>query len=171
MDKQTRWRLLLGLLFSSGISTVAYRRGSLSRSGIVGAMVTGTTTFGMGGWSWGLALIFFFASSSFFSHFRAADKQQAAEDKFSKGSQRDVAQVAANGGMATLLALGYGLASSSSLRKVLQAGYVGALATATADTWATELGVLSQQEPRLITTGKRVTRGTSGGSWLSSGSG
>src|SRR5205085_9892042 len=44
-----------------------------------------------------------------------------------------------------------------------QAGYVGALATATADTWATELGVLSPQQPRLITTGKHVAPGTSGG--------
>ncbi|GAC1382446.1 MAG: DUF92 domain-containing protein [Ktedonobacteraceae bacterium] len=156
-------RLLLGLLFSSGISILAYRRHSLSRSGIAGAIVTGTTTFGLGGWSWGLSLIFFFISSSLFSHFRAQDKAHAASDKFSKGSQRDITQVAANGGVATLLVLGYSLISSRTLRSVLQAGYTGALATATADTWATELGVLSSRPPRLITSGKQVTPGTSGG--------
>jgi len=46
------------------------------------------------------------------------------------------------------------------------AGYTGALATATADTWATELGVLSPHQPRLITTGKPVGPGTSGGMTL-----
>lgn len=156
-------RILLGSLFSSAIGFLAYRRGSLSRSGVAGAVITGTTTFGLGGWSWGLALIFFFVSSSFFSHFRARDKAQTAADKFSKGGQRDIVQVAANGGVATLLALSHGLAAPGALRKALQAAYTGALATANADTWATELGVLSRRPPRLITTGKFVAPGTSGG--------
>lgn len=157
------WRLLQGVLFSAVISLLAYRRRSLSRSGIIGAMLTGTTTFGLGGWSWGLSLIFFFASSSFFSHFRARDKARVAADKFSKGGRRDIHQVIANGGVATLFALGYGYAPSPAMREMCQAGYAGALATATADTWATELGVLSSQSPRLVTTGKRVAPGTSGG--------
>lgn len=156
-------RLLLGFLFSSTIGLLAYRRRSLSRSGIAGAVATGTTTVGMGGWSWGLTLIFFFVSSSFFSHFRAQEKFSTAEDKFSKGGQRDLFQVMANGGVATALALGYGLTSRQKLQQTLLAGYIGALATATADTWATELGVLSKHPPRKITTGKPVSPGTSGG--------
>src|SRR5438874_9590420 len=119
-------RLLLGLFASGIIGLLAYRRRSLSRSGMAGAVLTGTTTFGLGGWSWGLSLIFFFVSSSFLSHFRERDKTSIATDKFSKGSRRDLGQVAANGGMATLLALGYGSSSSTVLRNVLQAGYVGA---------------------------------------------
>ncbi|HLZ61211.1 MAG TPA: DUF92 domain-containing protein [Ktedonosporobacter sp.] len=155
--------LLLGLCLSSSIGLLAYRRRSLNRSGIVGATITGTTTFGLGGWAWGLSLIFFFISSSFFSHFRAKEKASIAEDKFSKGSQRDIAQVAANGGLATLMALGYSLTDSPALRATLQAGYVGGLATATADTWATELGILAQHPPRLITTWQPTTPGVSGG--------
>ena len=163
MKKILRQRTLLGLLFSSGIALFAYRRRSLTRDGVAGAIITGTITVGFGGWSWGLSLIFFFVSSSLLSHFRERDKAVVARDKFSKGSQRDILQVAANGGIATLLALLYGLSPSSTVRRLCEAGYIGAFATATADTWATELGTLSRQPPRLITTGKRTTPGTSGG--------
>ncbi len=156
-------RILAGLLLSTLIGIAAYRRRSLSRSGIAGATISGTATFGFGGWSWGLSLIFFFLSSSVLSHFREGDKARTAADKFSKGGQRDLAQAMANGGMATLLSLGYGLTPAGKTRTLLAAGYVGALATATADTWATELGVLSKQPPRLITTGKLTSPGTSGG--------
>ncbi len=163
LAKKILQRTLLGFLLSSGVSLLAYRRRSLTRSGVAGAIITGTTTVGLGGWSWGLSLIFFFVSSSLLSRFRERDKAVIAEDKFSKGSERDIFQVAANGGVATLAALCYGLSSSSTVRSLCEAGYIGAFATATADTWATELGTLSTQLPRLITTGKRTTPGTSGG--------
>ena len=163
LAKKTRQRTLLGLLLSSCVSLLAYQRRSLTRGGVAAAIITGTTTVSFGGWSWGLSLIFFFISSSLLSHFREREKNMIAEDKFSKGSERDMLQVAANGGVATLLALGYGLSSSSTTRHMCEAGYIGAFATATADTWATELGTLSTQAPRLITTGKRTTPGTSGG--------
>jgi uncharacterized membrane protein len=93
-------RVALGLLLSAGISTLAYRRRSLDHSVVAGAVITGTSTFGLGGNSWGLSLIFFFVSSSLFSHFRAQEKAATAADKFSKGAQRDFAQVMANGGVA-----------------------------------------------------------------------
>ncbi len=160
---RVRQRTLPGLLLSSGVALLAYRRRSLNRSGVVGAVITGTATVGLGGWAWGLSLIFFFISSSLLSHFRERDKATLAEDKFSKGSERDIWQVMANGGVATLLAFGYQLGASPVLRDACEAGYVGAFATATADTWATELGTLSTSAPRLITTGKRTTPGTSGG--------
>src|SRR5947209_2523767 len=133
-------RLLLGLLFSSGVALLAYRRRSLNKSGVAGAIASGTVITGMGGWSWGFTLIYFFVSSSLLSHFREREKVDAATDKFSKGSQRDIVQAAANGGLATLCALVYGLASSGRVRLLMRAAFTGALATANADTWATELG-------------------------------
>ena len=156
-------RLLPGLLFSSIIALVAYRRRSLDKSGVIGAIAGGTGIFTMGGWSWGMTLIYFFVSSSLLSHYRQRDKAEAAADKFSKGSRRDLGQVAANGGLATLFAIIYGLAQSPRTRRLAQAGFTGALATANADTWATELGVLSASKPRLITSGRPVAPGTSGG--------
>jgi uncharacterized membrane protein len=41
--------------------------------------------------------------------------------------------------------------------------FAGAMAAVNADTWSTELGVLSLIPPRMITTGQKVERGTSGG--------
>lgn len=161
--QQKKTRFLLGLIFSTSVALAAYRRRSLNSSGVVGAITSGTTITTMGGWSWGLSLIFFFISSSLLSHFREQDKARAAADKFSKGSQRDITQAAANGGLATLLALAYGLTSSPRAHRLLKAGFTGALAAANADTWATELGILNSSPPRLITTGKPVVPGTSGG--------
>ncbi len=156
-------RLLFGLLLSGGIGLVAERRGSLTRSGAAGAVITGTTIFGFGGLSWGLTLIYFFLSSTFLSHFKEREKSAVAADKFSKGSRRDLGQALANAGVASAAALGYGLRRHSPGPAPLLAAFVGALATANADTWATEVGTLSKDEPRLITNGQRVPPGTSGG--------
>ncbi|TMD45073.1 MAG: DUF92 domain-containing protein [Chloroflexi bacterium] len=80
-------RFLLGLLFSSSVALAAHRRHSLNSSGALGAITSGTTIVTMGGWSWGLSLIYFFISSSLLSHFREQDKARAAADKFSKGAR------------------------------------------------------------------------------------
>ena len=41
--------------------------------------------------------------------------------------------------------------------------YLGAIASATADTWGTEIGYFSKSSPRLIFSKMKVSRGTSGG--------
>jgi uncharacterized protein (TIGR00297 family) len=127
--------------------------------GWLGAVLTGTLTFGFGGWSWGLALVTFFATSSTLSHFRQARKQDIAGEKFEKGGRRDLLQALANGGAGALLALLYGLSGEP---PALLALFAGVMATVTADTWATELGILSDRPPRLITTLQPAEPGTSG---------
>jgi uncharacterized protein (TIGR00297 family) len=156
-------RLLFGLLLSGAIGWLAERRGSLTRSGAAGAVLTGTSIFGFGGLSWGLTLIYFFVSSTLLSHFKEREKEAVAADKFSKGARRDIWQALANAGVAMGAALGSGLGRRSPGPASLLAVFVGAMATANADTWATEVGTLSTEEPRLITTGQPVAPGTSGG--------
>lgn len=107
-SRHTHIRLMLGLLLSSGIGLLAYRRQSLDTSGVLGAIASGTSIVGMGGWSWALSLIYFFVSSSLLSSFRAQKKASATAYKFTKGSRRDLSQAAANGGLARLFALLYG---------------------------------------------------------------
>jgi uncharacterized protein (TIGR00297 family) len=103
-------------------------------------------------------LVAFFVSSNLLSRFGSSRKSLLAE-KFAKGSTRDAAQVAANGAAASAFAVLVGFGSSTTLPL---AGVVGALAAVTADTWATELGVLARSQPRRLTDWARVSPGTSG---------
>jgi uncharacterized protein (TIGR00297 family) len=151
-------QLLIGLVLSTLVGYLGYRRAALTRSGWLGAILTGTIIFGFGGLPGGLLLIAFFASSSILTRFKEAAKVEVAAN-FSKGGQRDLGQALANGGVATIAALFFGLSQNP----IGFAALVGALAEANADTWATELGVLSKRWPRLITSGRTVEAGTSGG--------
>lgn len=152
-------QLVLAFLISAAVSAVAYWRQWLSRSGVAGALIVGTLTLGFGGWAWGMALAAFFVSSSVLSHYREEQKRRTAAEKFDKGSRRDFLQAMANGGVGALTAV---------LAFVFPSPYwfpffIGVMGTVNADTWATELGTLSKRPPRLITSGRIVEVGTSGG--------
>ncbi len=145
------------------IAGLAYWRGSLTGSGALAAIVVGTLTFGFGGWQWGILLGVFFVSSSLLSHFKEEEKRASAE-KFEKGHRRDSGQVFANGGLGSLIALLSALVPTTVISaEIWFYLFLGVMATVTADTWATELGTLSKRPPRLITTGRTVEIGTSGG--------
>jgi uncharacterized protein (TIGR00297 family) len=147
-----------GFVLALVIAALAYWRGALAPSGVLGALVVGTLIFASGGLAWAVLLIAFFVTSSALSHYKARAKESLAE-KFQKGHRRDLGQVLANGGWGALLALAHAFAP----HPILFAAFTGTMATVNADTWATELGVLSQTPPRLITTGRVVPVGTSGG--------
>jgi len=153
-------QLAIALLLSAIVIALAYWRGSLSQSGAAGALLIGTLTFGLGGWQWGVLLVLFFVSSSLLSHFKEGEKKAVAE-KFDKGHRRDIGQVIANGGLGACIATISAFAPGSSAAWFFL--FLGVMATVTADTWATELGTLSKRQPRLITTGRIVEVGTSGG--------
>lgn len=155
-------RLLLGFVLSMLIGYAGYRREALTRSGWLGAVLTGTSIFGFGGLDLGLLLIAFFVSSSLLTRYKESAKAEAAE-AFAKGGARDLGQALANGGVAATAATLLGITGVAGWT----AAFVGAMAEANADTWATELGILSRQKPRLITNGRRVAPGASGGiTWL-----
>lgn len=148
----------LGFVVAAGIAVVARGAGTLSTSGAVAAGVLGTVAVAAG-WSWGMVLIGYFASSVLLSRFRFADKERLLSGRVEKGGPRDAMQVIANGGVFGAMALGYFLDPDP----LWQALAAGALSASAADTWATEIGVLSRALPRSVLSWSPVTAGTSGG--------
>jgi len=152
-------QLLIGFLLGALIGFASLKARALSLSGALAATLTGGLIFGLGGVPWAVLLLTFFITSSALS--RAFKRQKASlNEKFAKGSQRDWGQVLANGGLGALLAVAYGLVPQSNWVWIT---FAGAMAAVNADTWSTELGVLSAIPPRLVSNGKVVERGTSGG--------
>ena len=161
--------MILSYLAAAAIALVGYWARALSGSGVVAAFIVGGTILSFGGWAWAILLGLFFAASSALSFFKKSDPRKgSAAEMFDKGGRRDGAQVLANGGVGALLALISGIAPQH-VASIIFCAYAGSLAAATADTWATEIGVLSSSRPLLMTTFRPVEPGTSGGvTWLGS---
>jgi uncharacterized protein (TIGR00297 family) len=151
-------QILSGSLIAILIAWLAWRTHNLSTSGALAAVVIGAVVMGLGGWAWGVLLIGFFISASALSKL-AGKRKSSLEAAFSKGSQRDAGQVIANGGICAAFVILHLIFPASVW---VWMGFAGTLAVANADTWGTELGVLSKRMPRLITSLQKVPRGTAG---------
>lgn len=153
-------RVVWGLPAAVVVSLTAYGLSWLSAGGALTAALLGTLVFGVGGWPWALVLLAFFVSASLFSVSFRREKSKSVGSRGAKGSRRDAAQVLANGGVAGLAALSTLPAGREDLAWL---AFCGALAAATADTWATEIGMTSRVPPRSLAGWKTVEPGTSGG--------
>jgi uncharacterized protein (TIGR00297 family) len=152
-------QMVIGAVLAFVVVMGSYFARALTVSGALTAFVLGTLFFGFGGLPWAALLLTFFVTSSFLSLiFKHRKNQEGVE--FEKGSRRDGWQVLANGGIAGLMVM-LGMIFPGSIFPWMAGA--GALAAANADTWATELGILSRSDPVMITTGTQVPRGTSGG--------
>jgi uncharacterized protein (TIGR00297 family) len=153
-------RATAGVLAAASIALAARRAHSLSSSGAVAATVVGAAA-ASAGWRWGALLVLYFVVSSLLSHAGNEDKARRTGGIVTKGGARDATQVLANGGVFALCALCTVAADPTSAR-MLAVAAAGALAAATADTWATEIGTLFAGTPRALLTLRPVPVGTSG---------
>jgi uncharacterized protein (TIGR00297 family) len=159
------WALGLNVFLAAG----AYLKRSITAGGAVAGATVGLVIFLSGGGFFWSVLIAFFVSSSLLSRLKFAgpgsearrrrEARRQAESINAKGSRRDAVQVLANGGLAALMAAGHAVTASP----FFMLGFAIVLAAANADTWASEIGVLSRREPISIITWKPILRGSSGG--------
>ena len=156
--------ILTGLGLSLIIAYLAFFLNWITLDATKAVIILGTITFGFGGIWPALALIFFFLSSSLITRNKRLDGivngsvPLRSDDPF-HNSRRDGYQVWANGFWVAVFCLAW---FQFEMDFLLLAVY-GAIAAATADTWATELGTRKKGHTRLITTFKKVDPGTDGG--------
>ena len=151
-------RALAGFLLAGAIAFAARTVRALSPGGAVAALLVGAGA-AIAGWAWATILIVFFVASSALSRFKHATREARIGKIVEKGDERDAFQVLANGGVFATGAL-VATATGESLWAVAA---LGALAAATADTWATEVGTVASGVPRSIISLKPLPAGTSGG--------
>lgn len=155
---EARVQFTAGMVLAGLVAFFSYRARFLSASGSAGTFILAALIFGVGGWAWSIPILTFFLLSSLLSRAGKNHKKQFGLI-FEKSGRRDIGQVLSNGGMAGILLLMYYFRPSV----FWYALYLGALAAANADTWATEIGVFSRIQPRSIVGFHTVPAGTSGG--------
>lgn len=147
-------RSLAALALGGIVVAVAGRLRWLTPSGQLAAAIVGLAVL-LGSGTLGVTLLFvFFLSSSVLSLFRAERKGRAGEP-----GGRSAMQVVANGGVAA----GLSLLALAGCVPAAQYALVGALAAATADTWATEIGSAGGWPTWSVIGRGRVASGDSGG--------
>lgn len=158
--------LPIGVAAVGIIAFAAWRLRALTGHGAAAAVVIGTASVAAGG-DWALLLLFFFVTSSVLSRAPRPGSSGADVSAISgRAGARDAAQVIANGVIFAAAALGslWANARDSDIWFVISVAVgAGAIATATADTWSTEIGTRWGGTPRHILNGRPVPSGTSGG--------
>ena len=148
--------ITLGLVLALGIIATVKR--FLDTSGIFAAGIIGIIV-GIGGhWTWLAILLIFLVTGSFATRWSYDEKDAMGLAEAREGA-RNWTNVIANGGAPAFVSMIAWLSSDSI---IWAAPFLAAVAVASADTLASEFGVLDPRV-RMIISGKHVAAGTNGG--------
>ena len=148
---------LIAAVFNALFALIAWLLRGVDAGGAIAGMALGTGLLASAGLPAFAILGAFFFSSVFLGRLGKGRRDEAAL-VVDKGSKRDTWQVLANGGVGLITALAYGVSRQPAF--LVACGV--AFAEATADTWASEIGVLSPSRPRSILSRKELPAGASG---------
>ncbi len=150
---------LILLVSALVVVLLAWKLRWLTLPAALGGLITSVSSITFGGAWWYLLGILVFVFGSGLSQFRRFSQQKSSVSQLRR--PRRLVQVAAY----SVPTIGLLILQVSDVLDPTQAflAYVAVLATATSDNTATEIGKLSAHSPRLITNGKSVPTGTSGG--------
>ncbi|KAK9388512.1 integral membrane protein DUF92-domain-containing protein [Lipomyces mesembrius] len=155
--------LVLRSLAVFALMARAAKRKSLTPRGIFAAVIVGLI-HAIHPWSIFTVLLFtFFITSTAFTKVKVNIKRTLTAGG-GEGPRNEI-QVMANSLPATILILIHFFTKTTKCwnSDVLTVGIIAQYAAVTADTWSSELGILSKQSPILITTLRKCPPGTNGG--------
>lgn len=142
------------ILVAFSILVYAYWKNKINFSALLGSGVIGVVVIFTMGAEWIYVLLGFFVVGNIVSRYKYGVKERAGVAE----GIRTFRNVFGNGGSALIYAIFYFLIRNP----IFQVGFLGAIATAGADTFATEMGEAHEKNPRLITNLKKVKRGAPG---------
>ncbi len=147
----------LAVVVAFALSAIFLR--AVDGRGFLASFAVGYSILVGGGPGWFAIVAVFFTLGVSFTFYQYGYKKKLGGAQ-EKGGARNWPNILANGGLASLFAVGEYFHAGP----LLPALFLGSISTSAADTVATELGLLHRGEPRLITNPNRsVPPGTSGG--------
>jgi uncharacterized protein (TIGR00297 family) len=160
--------VLVAVAFPLAIGIVTVKMNAADLSGALSGVLSGLLMILFGGIGWFILLLVFFFMGTIFTKYKYTYKRSIGAAQSNEGS-RGYRNVFGNCLVPLTLVVAYGAIGNFSLpylgdigRNIFLIGYLGAMATATADTLASEIGATYKGQPRMITTFKKVKAGTDG---------
>lgn len=155
-------QMFTGIALSTMVAYAAFFFNWITLDATLPVIILGTIVLGFGGWWLAFAVIFFFISSSYLTHRNKYRSIQLLDNDLpvtDRSKRRNGIQVWANGFWLILFTIFWFLLQS----EAFLIGAFAVIATATADTWATEIGTENPGVTRNIITREIVKPGTDGG--------
>lgn len=155
-------RALSGLIVMAIMGTLAYKAKFVDISGLISAFIIGFLVWYTGGPAAFSLVLFFFLAAGVATRFKYKAKAKVGLAQEGKG-RRSWKNVMGSGIIPLLFSVAMFFSPTQEIQFWMFGGFIGAIATTTADTLASEIGVFSKRKPRLITHLRRkVPRGTIG---------